>query len=288
MDYIAALDALGEWAERTDSVRGVLVTGSAAAGDVHPLSDRDIEIYTHDVEGLLKDESWWNGLGEVLVVERLANGLGPPTRLIYYAGGKLDFTLIPARDLATTVHTRPFQVLIDKDACAPQSPSTAQTPQLPEPDEVDEATHWGYAAALMCAKAIVRDELWSAKLRDHDLKGELLRMIEWDHQLRYGPSIDTRYLGTRMTTWMDADIRGELSHCWSHFDAADTAAALRRTTALFSRLSERVAAALGLPHFDHERLISEIEHILQMCEDHPSGPSTAAAHRGTDVVEQHP
>jgi predicted nucleotidyltransferase len=44
MDYIAALDALGEWAERTDSVRGVLVTGSAAAGDVHPLSDRDVEI----------------------------------------------------------------------------------------------------------------------------------------------------------------------------------------------------------------------------------------------------
>jgi aminoglycoside 6-adenylyltransferase len=64
MDYTTALDALVEWAERTDSVRGVLVTGSAAAGDVHPLSDRDIEIYAHDVESLLEDESWWNGLGE--------------------------------------------------------------------------------------------------------------------------------------------------------------------------------------------------------------------------------
>jgi|KBSSwiStaDraftv2_1062776.scaffolds.fasta_scaffold111916_1 aminoglycoside 6-adenylyltransferase len=287
MDYIAALEALGKWAERTDSVRGVLVTGSAAAGDVHPLSDRDIEIYTHDVESLLEDESWWNGLGEVLVVERLANGLGPPTRLIYYVGGKLDFTLIPASDLATAVHTRPFQVLVDKDACAPPSPSTVKTPNLPGPDEVDKVINWGYAAALMCAKAIVRDELWSAKLRDNDLKGELLRMIELDHQLRYGPSIDTRYLATRMNTWMDADIRDELSHCWSHFDAADTAAALRRTTALFSRLSDRVATALGLPHFDHERLISEIEHILQMREDQPPGPSTAAAHRGTNVAEQH-
>ncbi|MCV7153988.1 aminoglycoside 6-adenylyltransferase [Mycobacterium pyrenivorans] len=63
MDYTTALDALVRWAEWTDSVRGVLVTGSAAVGDVHPLSDRDIEIYTHDVESLLEDESWWNGLG---------------------------------------------------------------------------------------------------------------------------------------------------------------------------------------------------------------------------------
>lgn len=191
MDYTAALDALGRWAQRTDSVRALLVTGSAAAGDVHPLSDRDIEIYTHDIEGLLDDESWWNGLGEVLVVERLANDLHP-TRLIYYAGGKLDFTLIPAGDLATAVHTRPFLVLVDKDAHGPQSPSTAEPPNLPGPDEVDQAIHWGYAAALMCAKAVVRDELWSAKVRDNDLKGELLRMIEWDHRLRYGASIDTR------------------------------------------------------------------------------------------------
>ncbi|WP_263995404.1 aminoglycoside 6-adenylyltransferase [Mycobacterium yunnanensis] len=197
MDYTTALDALVKWAERTDSVRGVLVTGSAAAGDVHPLSDRDIEIYAHHVESLLEDESWWNGLGEVLVAERLANGVGPPTRLIYYAGGKLDFTLIPAGELATAVHTRPFQVLVDKDACAPQSPSSVEIPNPPGTDDVDEAIQWGYAAALMCAKAVVRDELWSAKLRDNDLKDELLRMIEWDHRWRYGASIDTRYLATR-------------------------------------------------------------------------------------------
>ncbi|WP_425005022.1 aminoglycoside 6-adenylyltransferase [Mycolicibacterium sp. S3B2] len=288
MDYNAVLDALSKWAQRTDNVRAVLVTGSAAAGDVHPLSDRDIEIYAHNVESLLEDESWWNGFGEVLVVERLANDPGPPTRLIYYAGGKLDFTLIPAGDLATAVHTRPFQVLVDKDACAPPSPSTVETPNPPKPDEVDQAINWGYAAALMCAKAVVRDELWSAKLRDNDLKDELLRMIEWDHRLRYGASIDTRYLATRMNTWMDADIRSELSHCWSRFDAADTAAALRRTTALFSRLSERVATALDLPVFDHERLISEIDHILQKRQDQHPGPTTAAAHHGTNVAEQRP
>ncbi len=124
-------------------------------------------------------------------------------------------------------------------------------------------------------------------MRDNDLKGELLRVIEWDHRLRYGASVDTRYLGTRMNTWMDADIRNELTYCWGHFDAADTATALRRTTALFSRLAERVEAALDLPPFGHERLIAEIEHILQMRSNERPRPDAAAAQRGTNVMEQH-
>ncbi|WP_409429449.1 aminoglycoside 6-adenylyltransferase [Mycobacterium sp. SMC-11] len=119
-------------AEQTDSVRGVLVTGSAAAGAAHPLSDRDIEIYPHDVDGLLNDDSWRNALGEVLVVEHLENDQEQPTRLIYYVGGKLDFTSTPAGDLPTPVHTRPFQSLLDKDARArnrrrrPSKPRTYQ------------------------------------------------------------------------------------------------------------------------------------------------------------------
>ena len=89
-----------------------------------------------------------------------------------------------------------------------------------------------------------------------------------------------------MNTWMDADIRTELTQCWSHFDAEDTAAALRRTTALFSRVAERVATALDLTPFGHERLISEIEHILQMRHDRRPRPIAAAAQRGTNIIEQ--
>lgn len=269
MDYVDVLDRLVKWAEETGCVRAVLLTGSAAAGDAHPLSDRDIEIYTHDVENLLDDDSWWNTLGEVFVVERLENDLGHPTRLIYYAGGKLDFTLIPADDLPTAAHTRPFHVIVDKDHRAPTITPFKITPPstLPDQKAFNEALHWGYAAALMCAKAVVRDELWSAKVRDHDLKTELLRMIEWDHQVRYGATIDTRYLGTRMNTWMDTDIRNELNYCWGHFNAHDTTRALRRTMALFARLAQRLATAFDIPAFAHDRLHTEIERILHMRHD---------------------
>lgn len=57
------------------------------------------------------------------MVERLEDeDSGYPTRLIYYKGGKLDFTLIPAEDLPTVEHDRPFRVLLDKDGALPIPP----------------------------------------------------------------------------------------------------------------------------------------------------------------------
>lgn len=262
MDYLKVIADLTEWARHTDSVRAVVMTGSAAANDTHPLSDRDIEIFTTDVPGLLADESWWSGLGEVLVVERLENPGWHPTRLIYYAGGKLDFTLIPAAGLAGIVRQRPFQVLVDKDGVASSLPCTSPQGEQPDAVQFDECIHFAYAAALMCAKAIVREELWSAKIRDSDFKEQLLTMIEWDHRARYGLDFDTRYLGTRMNDWADADVCAALLSCWGHFDAEDTMVALRNSIDLFAKLATRTASILDLPGFDHRRLAAEVETIL--------------------------
>jgi aminoglycoside 6-adenylyltransferase len=265
VDYDKALDALVSWAEKEANVRALVMTGSAACGtaDVHPLSDRDIEIYAVEPDRLLADDSWWASLGEVLVVERLPNPEWYPTRLVYYVGGKFDFTVAPIGALSSAAYTRPFKVLLDKDertaglTVAPiqLSPATA--------DEFDQCIQWAYAAALMCAKAAVRGELWMAKVRDGSLKAELLRMVEWDHRARYGNDYDTRYLGTRMSAWMDADIQTALQRCWGHFDAADTARAVIATVHLFARLSERTARRWSFGEFHHARILDEIQDILK-------------------------
>ena len=69
MNYGEVLEKLVAWATEVDAVRAVIVTGSAADGDVHPLSDRDIELYASDPDDLADEDSWWASLGEVLVVE---------------------------------------------------------------------------------------------------------------------------------------------------------------------------------------------------------------------------
>ena len=70
-----------QWADNREDVRALVLTGSAAAGTEHALSDRDIEVFTTDVPALVVNESWWSELGNILVVERLQDGEGNPTRL---------------------------------------------------------------------------------------------------------------------------------------------------------------------------------------------------------------
>ncbi|MGO2111821.1 MAG: aminoglycoside 6-adenylyltransferase [Pseudoclavibacter sp.] len=274
MDYGRALNALSEWASARDDVRALVLTGSAAARDAHPLSDRDVAVFTTDIPRLMRDDSWWNDLGEVLVVERLEDGEGNPTRLVYFAGGKLDFTLFPVGRLPSRVTARPFQVLLDKDddfaadvaattvADFAASSLCDRGTAIPSVEAFDESINWAWAAALMEAKAIVRDEPWSVKLRDQDLKAELLRMIEWDHQLRRGAGLDTRYLGTGMRRWMDSDIQIALERCWGGFDAEGSTRALLASLALYRPLAERTAEALRFPSFDHARLEAEMRSIL--------------------------
>lgn len=264
MDYSCALKALTRWAQGRADVRALVLTGSAAAEAAHPLSDRDIEVFTTGIDELLSDESWWSDLGEVLVVERLEDKDGNPTRLVYYAGGKIDFTLLPAERLAGRGYTRPFRVLRDKDGTAATASLSASPAEPPSAAEFAESINWAWAAALMQAKAIMRDEPWSAKLRDQDLKNELLRMIEWDHLARHGQGLDTRYLGTRMRQWMDTDIQRALEHCWGSLDGNDSARALLATTDLYRALTARTTAALDLPHFDHERVEAEMQTILTL------------------------
>ncbi|WP_380161249.1 aminoglycoside 6-adenylyltransferase [Kineococcus sp. R86509] len=262
MDYDDVLDRLTRWAGDDPNVRALLLTGSAAAGATHRLSDRDLEVYVDDPTPLLADDAWWSELGEVLVVERLHAPGWYPSRIVYYAGGKLDLTVLPVGELTAVVRDRPFTVLVDADGLAAGLEPSPPLLEPPSAADVEQALNWGYAAALMCAKAVVRDEPWSAKIRDRDLKEQLLRLVEWDHRARYGAAVDVRFLGSRMREWMDPGVQRELEDCWGRFDGADTARALRACVRLFARLAQRLAARWDLEPFDHQRLHAEIEAIL--------------------------
>lgn len=267
MDYYKAIDTLTAWAQDNVNVRAMVLTGSAAANETHPLSDRDIEVYATDRAPLLSDDSWWDQLGEVLVVERLPNSGWHPTRLVYYVGGKLDLTVIKADALPTMRYERRFAVLVDKDGHSRSLRQAAMRNSLPDETAFHERLDWGYAAALMCAKAIVRDEPWSSKIRDRDLKASLLMLIEWDHHARYGLDYDVRFLGSRMREWMDVDVQQALEQCWGQFDAVDSANALRASIILFADLGTRIADKLRFQPFDHDRVHREVEAILAMHTD---------------------
>lgn len=263
MDYSSVMETILKFSEENENIRAVVLTGSAASGAVHSLSDRDLELHALDTSLLEQDDSWWDSLGDVLVVERLKNSVGQATCLAYYVGGKIDFTLVSIHDVRG-VYDRPFEVLLDKDGVTSDFRVVTPPAELPDQERFDQCVNWAYAAALMLAKAIVRDEPWSVKVRDYDLKAELLRMIEWDHRIRYGGSRDVRYLGARMRLWMDIDIQERLEQCWAAYNLTDSGSALRESLDLFQAVASRVASIRKLNDFDHEAVRLEIGNIFNI------------------------
>lgn len=260
----SAIQEIMRWALADDNIRAVVLTGSVARGDQDDLSDVDVELYLHDPSDLLNRRNWYNRFGYLLAVEELPNPGWVPTRLLYLVDGKIDFAIGDLASFGASTYSRPFRVLVDKDRRADALAETQQNHEYhpPSAEKFAECLNWFAAAALMQAKLIVRGEPWLAKYRDWDLKGQLLRMMIWDHRCRYGWHYDTWYGGKQVNKWADADVRVALNSCWSGFTEDEMVPALRASMVLFQQLAHRTGVALGYPAFHHDRVREEADRIL--------------------------
>lgn len=267
MDHRAVLERIGTWAVADPNIRALVLTGSVArdSENVDEEADLDVELYVTDPSPLLRHDAWYHQFGEVLVVEALENPGWHPTRLVYYADGKIDFMIAPAAALTGgIVYDRPFRVLLDKDGGAGALQRAVPVPAQPPTDaEFLQCVHWFYAAVIMWAKYLARDDPWAAKMRDWDSKRLLLTMLEWDHRARKGWDYDTWYLGTHLREWVDPDLLEKIDACWSGSSRPDSLRALRASLALFDFLSRRVAGSLGMEPFDASRVRRRIDHLVR-------------------------
>ena len=252
VDHAAVLDNVVLWAAGDENIRAVVLEGSLARddGSVDELSDLDIHLYVNDPELLLQSRDWFEQFGDVLVIEALANPGWYPTRLVYYVDGKIDFLIAPCSSLANRQRFgRRVRVLVDKDRLtATIAQGNAASPSLPNEKSYLTCVNEFYAAALMYARMLVRDEPIKAKSRDWDMKTRLFTMIEWDHVARYGPDRNVRPLGAHFREWADSAVFDQLDRCCSA-GLAPSPDALSSSVSLFRTTSHRVAREAALPSF---------------------------------------
>jgi len=265
MDHRIVLQQVVAWASHEDTIRAVVLTGSVARGDqsFDALSDLDLELYVTDPSALLEHDAWYHQFGEVLVVEALENPEWHPTRLIYYAEGKIDFMVASTSVLAHGVsYDRPFQVLIDKAHVPGAFRPEHEHQEPPTASEFLQCVHWFYAATIMWAKYLARGDPWAAKARDWDSKILFLRMLEWDQKTRKGWEYDTWHLGLHLREWVEPELLDCIDACWSGFSRQDSVQALLESLSLFDILSTRTAIALGMEPFDVTHVRRQLECLL--------------------------
>jgi aminoglycoside 6-adenylyltransferase len=267
VDHQSVLTRVLAWARDEENIRAMVLTGSLARADgtSDDESDLDIELYASNPAPLLENDAWYHQFGEVLVVEALPNEDWNPTRLVYYADGKIDFMIGAASLLAEGIaYERPFRVLLDKDGHEEAFRSAPPQEEGPPTErEYLECVHWFYAAVIMWAKYLRRNEPWLAKLRDGEAKDRLLTMLEWDHKARKGWDYDTWYLGAHWRQWADPDLQAAINDCWADISFEDSTRALWARMELFARLNSRTAATLGFASFDDAGVRRRVKGLLK-------------------------
>lgn len=250
-----------KWANEEDSIKVLILQGSRAGKmSSDELSDFDISVFCNSPLPYTETEEWLAGIGNVwlCVKEELSfGGKKFPTRLVIFEGGiKVDFSLFSLDALSQIVnfslpedYNLGYQILLDKDNLTSglKKPNFKQSKAIkPSKQEFLNTIQEFWFEAYHVAIYLKREDLWSVKFRSNAMHNFLLCMIEWQAQAQNEWKYSTPPIGKRMRSWADKETWDTLKGVFAHFEAEDSWNALFRTLELFRRLSNEVAASLGL------------------------------------------
>ncbi|MGH7474966.1 MAG: aminoglycoside 6-adenylyltransferase [Longimicrobiales bacterium] len=290
----APLQRLVRWAERQETVRAVLLTGSRSSekASLDRFSDYDVILYVTDLERFLRPE-WLTTFGSVLVryEERGQEPGGLPYAMqlaLYEDGSKIDFsiTCIEALKRVSLATALPeeldlgCEVLLDKDGLSAGLPSPSYRayvitkPTEPEFLAVVEEFFW---ETTYVAKNLWRDELLPAKYSlEVVLKlGLLRRMLEWRVAMGRDWSVRFGVLGRGLKRQLDERTWAELESTFVGADAAENWAALFRALQLFRRIARELAVGLcyAYPEALDVRVTRYLEEVRAASHGHRASPN---------------
>ena len=273
------LNKIIAWAEKEDHIRVVMLTGSLAGkGPKDELSDYDIALFTTDIEKYAGDDSWIHGIEKVWVYEPCVLRKGDKeysTRLVVYKDGlQVDYAIfdlghlndLKQAKMLPVEYNLGYEILLDKDDLTKDlQPATYEYPysQKPTQEELDSVLKVFFFEAFKEAKALVREDLWYAKIRDWSIKKRLLKMIEWHEKVKHGWNYDTNCDAKRMNTWVSPEAWKKAHETFAHFDAVDSWEKLMNTLELFRKLSAEAAGGLGL-EYPHEMAKNICDYITKL------------------------
>lgn len=258
-DVIAALTA---WADRTDNIRALRLTGSRArpSADADYLSDYDIEVFVLDRRPFVDDDSWITEFGTIMVRwprhpsftidERWITQLA-----LYQDGVRIDFQITDRHPMQMKPLGGSYRVLVDKDGDFEKIEEIAASPfSISEPDEDAFASRVNafWWDIVYVAKALCRNELNYAKyMLDGTIRYDKLQpLIEWYIGTNAGWGIPTGVRGRWFHRYLPPEIWRQYVQTFAGSSIGDNWRALFATIEFTRTVATAVAQALSFdyPH----------------------------------------
>jgi aminoglycoside 6-adenylyltransferase len=260
------LERVVSWARNKKDIKALIAVGSRArtSKPADRWSDYDLVMIVDNPEIYIKNTSWLDGLGHIVLsfIEKCALDDSFEHRVLFDNGRDVDFIIEPLAVVKafTTgevspdvldVYNRGYLVLLDTIGISPTLQKlTSITPQKnipPAPDLFTNTIHDFFFHCVWTVKKLMRGELWIAKhcLNGYLQKNCLLPMIEWHTRTHNTESTDTWFSGRFLETWADKEIIGRLNEIDARYDPGDIIRALDTMMTLFDDLARRTAVKLG-------------------------------------------
>lgn len=188
------MDLIIEFAERDDRVRAVIMNGSRANPNAPKdvFQDYDIVYMVTDVDSFVADAGWIDVFGERMILQLPDMMTTPPrqrsgrfTYLMQFVDGtRIDLTLVLLAEAEACCKEDKLTVaLLDKDDCLPKlDPPTDEDYRVQPPSAklFGNCCNEFWWVAPYVAKGLCRNEiLYAKKHLDNYVRGELLKMLEW-------------------------------------------------------------------------------------------------------------
>ncbi len=269
------------------SVRALILLGSRARSEdpADEWSDTDLLVFSTDADRWLRDGSWLDDLGPVILTFLEATALAGlfERRVLFEGAVDVDMVMIPIDAIegiisskgALPVLARGYRLLVDKDG---RFTSLADRVAAADPGAIDDAAPWppdpvAVANAMNdylyhCAwitKKLRRGELAVAVgCQNLHQARTMRRFVEWQAKARTGGATNTYYDGRHLERWAVPETVAELDATQSRYSPSDVRRSVLESADLFRTIATEVGRACDVDYPDaaHERVMSWVrEHL---------------------------
>lgn len=256
------LNEVVEFAKRNKVIDVLLITGSMVNPNAETdiFSDLDVVIITNSPLTFVRDKSWSNKFGEVMVSfndKFKLEGITTYTSLNLYKDYiRIDFSIWPIKliDKISNQKKLPefldvgYKVLYDKKGITKKMSTPthkAYQSEKPTEEEYNKVVNNFWWDITYIAKYLWRDQLYFAKYMDYFIKFNLMQpMIEWLIGVDNNWKINPGKHGSEFKKYLDEKIWRELEGTFSGVDIEENWNSMFKMMNLFSKISKKVAYRL--------------------------------------------
>lgn len=240
-------------------IDAVIITGPAARqNQAERFSDINTELIGSNPDELFHDNRWLNRFGVPLIIRKeLSHESGgvrwPCCQVLYEKGRKAGF-MLAGRERITrmaehgldNIYQRGYAVLLDKTGMTAGLPEYADPASLlTPPDQQTFLENWQnfWLEASQVPLYYLRNETWTARLRDVAMKQWLITLLEWHVLLRSDGTQDIWYAGRHLSTWLPPALYGRFMATLDNRDRVRAARAYMAMLTLYRDVAIRVIDA---------------------------------------------